>query len=114
MVCKRPRASRTNSLAGKKEPSQGLFLDEKALPQEVSKPTGNTCPFTQRADSQQLAVRELESNPTQKTIKISHPQTLKMEDNARDGGNNSDGKSDSSLLNLLTEITDYPTVTADN
>ena len=91
MVCKRPRASRTNSLAGKKEPSQGLFLDEKALPQEVSKPTGNTCPFTQRADSQQLAVRELESNPTQKTIKISHPRTLKMEDSARDGGNNSDG-----------------------
>ena len=107
MICKRPHASRTNSLARRKEQSQGLFLGEQALPQEVSKPTGNTCPFTQRTDSQQLVVRELKSNLLKRTTHISHLQSSKMENSARDDGHSSDGKSDTSLINLLTEITDY-------
>ena len=80
----------------------------------MSKQTGNTCPFTERADSQQLAVRELKSNLPRKTTHISHLQLSKMESSARDGGNSSDGKSDSSLIELLHEITDYPNEIADN
>ena len=80
----------------------------------MSKLTGNTCPFTQRADSQQLVVGELKSNPPRKATITSHLQTSKMKDSARDGGNSSDGKSDSSLTNLLTEIADYSKETTYN
>ena len=61
-----------------------------------------------------MTLRVLKDNLLRNNTTVSHLQLQKMESSARDVGNSSDGKSESSLLELLHEITDYPNEVTDN
>ena len=109
---KKPQVSRTNSLARINDSSQGLFSSEHTLPQEVSKQTGNGWPFTKRADSKQLIEKVLKNNLFRKYFINSHPQFKKIDLNAKDSWNSSDGQSETSLSQLLQEMSDDENETA--
>ena len=109
---KKPQVSRTNSLARIKGSKKGLFSEEQALPQEVSKPTGNGCPFTTRADSKQMLQKVLDSNLYEKYLDINHLNFQRMDSHTRSTGNSSDSESDASLLEILRKMASYGSETA--
>ena len=63
-------------------------------------------PFSKLADSHLLPVQRIRDNPVNRALLIDHPQSLKMDSDAKEYRESSDGESESSLLKLLQEIPD--------